>query len=268
MTIKMQNGQGTYWILTIPRESFVPYLPPGIAYIKGQMEIGASGYNHWQIIAICDRSRRLSWIRSIFGNFHAELTRSVAAEQYVWKDETAVVGTRFELGSKPIRRNAKKDWDAIWSSACSGDILAIPSDVRIRCYSTLKRIRADYLEPVSMVRSCTVFWGPTGTGKSMRSWNEAGLQAYPKDPNTKFWCGYSGQEHVVIDEFRGKIDISHLLRWLDRYPVRVELKGASFPLMATKYWITSNLHPREWYPEIDAYTYDALERRLNIINIT
>jgi len=34
--------------------------------------------------------------------------------------------------------------------------------------------------------------------------------------------GYRGQEHVVFDEFRGGIDISHVLRWFDRYPVIVE----------------------------------------------
>jgi len=72
---------------------------------------------------------------------------------------------------------------------------------------------------------------------------------------------------VVIDEFRGDIDISHLLRWLDRYPVVVEIKGSSTPLVAEKIWITSNLHPTAWYPNLDPLTYAALERRLNIINL-
>ena len=81
-----------------------------------------------------------------------------------------------------------------------------------------------------------------GTGKSRRAWSEATLSAYCKDPRTKFWCGYTTQSNVVLDEFRGGIDISHVLRWLDRYPVRVEIKGSSRPLLATTFWITSNLH--------------------------
>jgi len=109
-----------------------------------------------------------------------------------------------------------------------------------------------------------VFWGRTGTGKSHRAWDQAGAQAYVKDPRTKWWCGYRGQENVIIDEFRGVIDISHLLRWLDRYPVLVEVKGGSRPLCARKFWITSNLDPREWYPGLDADTLAALLRRLNI----
>lgn len=73
---------------------------------------------------------------------------------------------------------------------------------------------------------------------------------------------------MVIDEFRGVISIAHILRWLDRYPVRVEGKGTTYPLRATKFWITSNVDPRNWYPELDDETRDALLRRLNIIHFS
>lgn len=78
------------------------------------------------------------------------------------------------------------------------------------------------------------------------------------------WCGYRGEAHVIVDEFRGGIDISHILRWTDRYPVCVETKGSSRPLVATSIWITSNLDPRNWYPDLDPDSLDALLRRLNI----
>lgn len=159
---------------------------------------------------------------------------------------------------------SKKDWDAIWQLAIDGKLDEIPAEVRVQNYRTLRTIRADYAKPVGMVRTCTVLWGATGTGKSQRAWAEAGLESYPKDPNTKFWDGYTGQKHVVVDEFRGSISISHLLRWLDRYPVMVEIKGSAVPLQAEHFWITSNLDPRCWYPELDQETRDALLRRLNI----
>lgn len=127
--------------------------------------------------------------------------------------------------------------------------------------------KGDYAQPTAIEREVFVFYGPTGSGKSRRAWSETaslGLPTYSKDPRTKFWCGYRGQELVVIDEFRGGIDIAHLLRWFDRYPCSVETKGGSTPLCATKFWITSNLHPRDWFPELDGATYLALERRLQI----
>lgn len=90
------------------------------------------------------------------------------------------------------------------------------------------------------------------------------MEAYSKDPRTKWWDGYLGQSNVVLDEFRGTIDVAHILRWLDRYPVRVENKGGSLPLLATHFWITSNLDPRLWYPDLDDETLQALLRRLEI----
>lgn len=120
------------------------------------------------------------------------------------------------------------------------------------------------MQPSAQEKVVKVFWGKTGTGKSRRAWEEAGWDAYPKDPNTKFWDGYQHQENVVIDEFRGKIDISHMLRWLDRYPVIVECKFGAVSFNARKIWITSNKNPRDWYPDLDSETVDALLRRLEI----
>ena len=87
---------------------------------------------------------------------------------------------------------------------------------------------------------------------------------YIKDPNSKWWDGYNGQELVIIDEFSGVINVTHLLRWLDRYPCRVEVKGASKVLRATKFWITSNIDPRNWYAEITPEQKNALMRRMDI----
>lgn len=115
-----------------------------------------------------------------------------------------------------------------------------------------------------MVRRCFVYWGSTGTGKSRAAWGEAGMGAFPKDPRTKWWCGYRDHPRVIIDEFRGSIDVSHMLRWLDRYPVIVENKGGSVVLSATDVWITTNLHPKDWYPDLDLETLNALLRRLII----
>lgn len=187
----------------------------------------------------------------------------MCAEEYVWKEDTRV-GEQFEFGSRLLKRNCEKDWDKIKEEAMQGKLQEIPADIFIRYYSSLTRIAADFAKPVGVAREVWVFYGPTGSGKSRRAFEEAGEFAYPKDPRSKFWYGYQGQENVVIDEFRGGIDISHMLRWLDRYPVMVEIKGSSRSLNARKLWITSNLHPESWYPDLDRDTYRALERRLVI----
>jgi len=261
-----------YWMLTIPHRFFTPYLPPGVGHITGQLERGESGgesgYLHWQLVVTFAKQIRRSNVCSIFGDeCHAEATISKKAEKYCLKDDTAVEGTRFSLGSRSVKRGNCTDWGSIVEAAKSGELDDVPADIYLRYYGNLKRISVEHARPVAMERSCVVYWGPTGTGKSRRAWGEAGLDAYPKDPNTKFWCGYRGQSAVVIDEFRGNIGISHLLRWLDRYPVLVEVKGSSTVFKAEKVWITSNLHPREWYKDVDELTMEALLRRLDVIEI-
>jgi len=257
-------SQARYWILTIPHANFTPFQPRGIDYIKGQLEQGgATGYLHWQILIHSTKKLRLAGVKSIFGDtVHAEPTRSEAATDYVWKEDTRIANTQFELGSLPLRRD--KDWDAIRLAAISGQLDSIPSDVYIRNYNALQRIAADNSKPLAQEREVLVYWGSTGVGKSRRAWEEATNEAYPKDPRTKFWDGYRDHEHVVIDEFRGDIDISHVLRWFDRYPVIVEVKGGSRVLKAKKIWITSNLSPNDWYPNLDALTKEALLRRLSV----
>lgn len=261
--------QGRYWIATIAKDDWSPCLPEGIAYLRGQLEQGSqTGYEHWQVLIICEKKESLRGLRRIGFPItgHYELSRSSAADAYVWKEETRI-GEPFEYGTRPIKRSSVVDWDRVRSAAVRGELDEVPSDIFVRCYHNLQRIRADNAKPVAMVRSCTVFWGPTGVGKSRRAWELAGDAAYIKDPRSKFWCGYRGDKTVIIDEFRGGIDISHLLRWLDRYPVIVELKGSSAPLMANVFYITSNIHPDDWYPDCDLPTKEALKRRLAIVEM-
>lgn len=231
------------------------------------MEIGDGGFEHWQIVVGFKKPIRLRGVRELFGNYHAEPSKSDAADEYVWKEETRVEGTQFLLGKKAFQRGSSKDWDQIAELAKAGQFDEIPSDILIRHYGNLRRISSDYSKPIPMEREVKVYWGATGTGKSRRAWDEAGFEAYPKDPRTKFWDGYRGQENVVIDEFRGSIDIAHLLRWLDRYPVIVEIKCSSVVLSAKKIWITTNLAPIEWFPFCDEKTVAALMRRLIVEEI-
>lgn len=262
----MPSPQARYYILTIPRTTgWTPALSGELAYLRGQEEIGEGGFQHWQVLAVFSRKVTLTRAKTHFPpESHLEPTRSAAAEVYVWKEDTRVPDTQFELGAKPFHRGSAVDWEGVWNAARVGDFESIPHQIRVQSYSSIRRIAADFARPTGMERSCHVFWGATGTGKSRRAWEEAGEQGYPKDPRSKFWCGYQGQEHVVIDEFRGGIDIGHLLRWLDRYPVIVEIKGSSVVLSAKTIWITSNLPPESWYPDVDPETMAALRRRLTV----
>lgn len=264
-----KRRQGIFWIATIKENEYnaPKILPKGLRYIVGQRERGATGYQHWQLFFATESKLSLKQIKALphFAETtgHFELSRSTAADTYCQKEETRV-GDRFELGEKPILRSSKTDWDSVWALARGGRFTQIPAQIRVCHFGNLTRIAGRYQAPRPVLRTCHVYWGPSRTGKSYTAWTEAGMEAYPKDPRTKFWCGYNGEDSVVVDEFRGGIDVSHLLRWLDRYPVRVEIKGSAVPLECSQIWITSNLDPRAWYPDLDPDTQEALLNRLKI----
>jgi len=269
-----KRRQGIFWMLTVPsdRPSLLQSiittntLPDEVEWIRGQEELGAGGFKHYQAVVAFCKKVSLNGVTSLFGKFHAELTKSIAADEYVWKDDTRI-GERFELGAKPIQRNDKADWESVWRAAKLGDLEQVPANIRVVSYRTLRTIRSDYARCEPIVRSGILYFGPTGTGKSRRAWNEAGMDAYGKCPRTKFWDGYMDDRNVVMDEFRGGIDISHLLRWLDRYPVRLEVKGSYVRSKMERLWITSNLHPREWYQEVDPASRAALFRRIKLVEM-
>lgn len=263
--------QGRYWMLTIPEDKWHPptILPPNMSHVQGQLEEGKDGYRHWQLVVCFNERKRLRSVKQAFcPEAHCEVTRSDAAIDYVWKAETRVAGTQFLLGTRTeVRMNSKTDWDEVRDNVACANFAAVPSKILLTHYNNLKKFATDNMAPVFVERSCVIYWGGTGVGKSRRAWCEAGWDAYPKIPCTKFWDGYRGQEHVVIDEFTGQVNIEHFLRWLDRYPVTVEQKGAGCVLAAKKYWITSNIDPVLWWPMAHEHQREAFMRRVEIVHM-
>ena len=143
--------QARYWILTIPKDDYQQHteLPNTIQHIKGQQERGAGGFHHWQICVAFKRAVRLAAVKTEFGRTcHAEPTRSSAAGEYVWKEDTRIPDTQFELGHMAFKRNSKPDWDKVWDDAKRGKFDEIPANVRVNSYNALCRIAKDHMVAV------------------------------------------------------------------------------------------------------------------------
>ena len=91
-----------------------------------------------------------------------------------------------------------------------------------------------------------VFWGATGTGKSRRAF-ETWPDAYRKMTNDKWWDGYHGKRQSSSTTSRALLCVYDFQLIVDRYPVKVETKGSTVELSATRLVFTSNKHPSEWY---------------------
>lgn len=264
-------SQARYWLLTIPYDDFKPPkdLPPNVAWLRGQAEIGAdTNYKHWQLFVCYPKKTRLQAIKQYFGNTcHAEPSRSKAAEAYVFKEDTSVPGTRFELGEKPFQRNSKTDWEHAKRKAQQGLIDEVPPDVYIKYYRTLKEIARDHMnKPTDLTSVCGIWiYGPPGVGKSHYARQHYGPNIFFK-PQNKWWDGYQHEKSVLIDDFDSK-QLGHLLKiWADRYSFVAETKGSSIHIRPDRIIITSNYSIQQIFGEDEALC-DAIKRRFYIINI-
>lgn len=257
--------QANWYILTIPANDWNPpsECPTGIDYIKGQKEIGESGYEHWQLVAHYNKKVRLRGAKTAWPNTsHLEPTRSERALEYVWKEETRVEGTQFEIGRKPINKKKIADWDEVWEHAKKGKIEEIPADIRIRNYSVLRRIEKDYMKPPDNLEAVCGIWyyGIPGAGKSHKA-RERYPDAYLK-PCNKWWDGYQNEENVLIDDLdkNHKVLGHHLKIWADRYAFIGESKGTSVAIRPKNIVVTSNYSIDEIFGE-DQMLCKALKRR-------
>lgn len=112
-----------------------------------------------------------------------------------------------------------------------------------------------------------VYFGPTGTNKT-RTAHEAYPDAHIQGNELGKWFdGYDGHSEVILDEYRGQLTFGFLLRLLDRYPMKVEVKGGVEEFVADTIIITCPEHPSTWYKTLDQRDgkMDQLRRRITKI---
>lgn len=272
----MPSIRAHYWFLTIKLTlGWIPEIGHRIAYIKGQQELGdKTGYQHWQAVVHTHEEENITDVRTLFpkGSW-IQKAKAKGALNYCHDERKRIPGTEpVELGTPVIlrpRKSAKtepRDWAGAITLARSGRIYEIPAAMCVQYYNTWNAMYADNCEPMERNITVTVFWGRTGTGKSLLAKSESNMVhggVYWKDNSSKWWDGYKGEIAVVIDDFAGGVSVGILQRWLDRYPLRLEIKGRYVAARFTEVWITSNVDPRDWYKEADAEVRRSILRRIS-----
>lgn len=113
-----------------------------------------------------------------------------------------------------------------------------------------------------------VYYGATGTGKTRKAFEDAGgmnpdtVWRWVPGMGATFFEGYCGQKTVIFDEFRGQLTFGQLLVLLDGYPTSVQIKGSSVAWGPDKIYMTSPVHPKEWYQSKGDDSIAQLLRRI------
>lgn len=239
----------------------------GAHYSVGQLEAGLNGTPHLQFFQTFKKAIRMSHYKKYLPKAHVEVAIAITADcrKYVTKEETRQDGP-FEYGEIPIHRNSKEDWESVYQKAKAGDIENIPADIRVRCYSNLKKIQKDNLKPVDAkdLRGVWIY-GKSGVGKSFLA-NHLFPGAYPKTAN-KWWDGYIDQENVILNDLddNHKCLAYHLKVWTDRYGVTLESKCSAVSAAYQTFCVTSQYSIDEIFTsEKDR---EALHRRFKVIHL-
>lgn len=249
-------------------------------YICHQREIGAEsgavhhqGYIYWagkaRFNAVIKFCQALYAVKA-----HIAPARGTAAENrtYCSKPDTAVPETFWEDGVMP-EQGKRSDMEQIADKVKDGESLreiaqSFPGQFMrynkgIVAYQTLMNT-----EPRDPAVAPTVYWlfGPTGVGKSKYAY-ETFPAAYSKMTTNKWWDGYNGEKEVIMDDYRaGMVPFSELLKILDRYRHRVEIKGISCELSATVFVITTTSRPEvTWHSRTDEALGQLIRRITDIV---
>jgi hypothetical protein len=122
-----------------------------------------------------------------------------------------------------------------------------------------------YLEPKRKSKP-NIYWihGSTGSGKTKYVYDNF-KDIYEKD-STKWWDQYDQNETILIDNFRPcQFKFDALLRILDRYPKRLEIKGGFRQLNSKNIIMTTPKDPKTTFGHKYEEDIDQLLRRIDHI---
>lgn len=247
----------------------------------GQAEIcPESGKLHYQIYVKFNNSIRLAQVKTIFGSkVHAELRKGTEME--------AIAYCTKELTRKPEhspfffgnfgKQGERSDLEGLKEQLLSGETtvekIVIASPMKYHQYGrTLHKIEdlAMRMKYRTSMTTCDWIYGPTGVGKSheaFKDYNPATHYIYKLNDGNGWQDGYTGQEIVIINDFRGEIKFGELLTLIDKWPHTLPRRGREpVPFLAKHIIITASRRPEEIYHNLALNdNLEQLLRRINVI---
>ncbi len=216
-------------------------------YLLYGKEIGESGTPHLQ--GYCELKSQFT-LKSLkkklkVNKIHIEKRKATAlqAATYCKKDgdlyeygEISLQGKRKNIDKlKELVLEGKKLKDIIL-----GDYINNYQDIRIvEKFKQYNSIPRDPSKPPKVVW----IWGKTGTGKTRHVYEKYN-DIYTTMETYQWWDGYEQQEVILIDDMRKDFCKFHtLLKLLDRYPHKVQIKGGTVDINSPYIYITSPFPP-------------------------
>lgn len=235
-----------------------------IKYLIYQHELcPTTGKDHLQTYIEFKNARHTTGgIQKILGaNVHIEARRGTRhdARKYCYKSDTQIrpcieLGTWTEQGE---RTDLEGMYEALKAGAVPADLMDLNPELYMRYYKAFDRVfqniqskNVNKFRPVDV----SIIQGETGASKTRSVIDRYGpenVYTLEGPENGSLWFdGYQKQKILLIDEFYGWMPYSQLLRLTDGYCLRLGVKGSHAYSGWEKIYITSNVHPDKWYPNL------------------
>lgn len=259
----MSRARGWCFTLNNPAEGAqAVYEALECKYIIVGDEVGAEGTPHHQGYVCFANPIRFATVQArLPAGAHLEVARGSGAQNRTYCSKERIL---LERGEVPTQ-GKRTDIEEVREQLAAGCAMTEICDTA-RSFQAIRgaEMILKYRESVrSWLPEVHWFYGPTGSGKTRTAY-ELAPNAWMSGKNLKWWDGYDAHEDVIIDDFRGDFCTYHeLLRILDRYPYRVEVKGGSRQLLARRFFITAPFHPRNAYQTLEDKA--QLLRRISVI---
>ena len=238
----------------------------------GRENCPSTGRHHWQGFCYFKNKKTLGAVIKLLKPHHVELCRGSLAqnERYCSKS-----GDYTEIGTRPAQ-GARVDLNEIAERVKQGtsvDEITLENPMAFHQYGrTLQRLEDIRLRKVACTEmpKCIWLYGPTGVGKSHMARELAGADVYTYPHDNGWWDGYTGQNAVIFDDFRGEIPYGRLMTLADKWPTTVKRRStAPFPFTSKLIIITSFGDPREvFHHHSDSDSLGQLYRRFEVQHVT
>lgn len=254
-------------------------------------EVGSNGTRHLQGYVYFANSRSFESVARALGEprAHIEHSKGTPSQNKTYCSKSGDIYEHGELPSQGRRKDLEKIRESIEDGA---DELSIAKEN----FSTWCQYRRSFVRYRQLLQADPRTWktmvvwiyGPTGTGKTrfvherystsiMRQLNYcseryngnamdelSGLYT-AVDASFSWADGYSGQDRVLIDDYRGECPLPTLLRVCDRYPMQLPCKGGFINWRPRVIYITSNWLPRDCYKSYASADLEPLFRRIDFL---
>lgn len=250
-------------------------------YCVWQLEQGVEGTFHLQGYVTFAKRVDLSYLKQwLVGHWtrcdgnHSECIKYCTKEDDTYRDGPWEYGVRPADPERGKRNDIVALREAVRDGATDKDLFdddftCVPAVKYIGSVSAMRRVYND--NDRRHQTHAVILYGPPGTGKTTKAhqicadlgYSVFVLPTKQKMSDTHWFCGYDGQDAMIVNEMSGAVmRPDFFCDLIDRHPLVLPKKNGQVSFVAKLVIFTSNKDPRSWWSQSVLQANPGVLRRM------